>query len=118
MSTAPHILIVDDNEAMARTLRDIIELKGFRASTASSSSQAITMLATAHFSCIISDIRMPEMNGLELYRTLRTSYPSVRVLLMTAYVEDQLIDEGLAEGVVAVLSKPLDIPLLLSLVAG
>jgi CheY-like chemotaxis protein len=116
MSAAQHILIVDDNEAMARTLRDIIELKGISAAMASSGRQAIQLLAAGEYSCIISDIRMPEMNGLELYRAVRARYPWVRVLLMTAYVEDELIDEGLAEGVIAVLSKPLDIPLLLSLV--
>jgi len=57
---------------------------------------------------------MPEMNGVELYRAIKARQPDLTVVLMTAYSTDRLVNEGLEEGAVAVLTKPLDINTLLS----
>lgn len=117
MSERPSILIVDDNEALAQTLRDIVELKGYHAAVATSGIEAIMLLEATSFSCVISDVRMPALNGMELYHLVRKRHPDTRVLLMSAYVEDGAVLTGLGEGAPPVLRKPLDIPLLLSLVS-
>ena len=61
---------------------------------------------------------MPNMNGLELYRAARQAYPQLITFMITAYAADKFIQQGIAEGVKAVLSKPVDITLLLDLVEG
>ncbi len=58
---------------------------------------------------------MPDMNGLELYRKTRENHPHLITFLMTAYAADDLIQQGIAEGVKTVLTKPVDISLFLNL---
>jgi two-component system response regulator YesN len=63
---------------------------------------------------LLTDIKMPNMNGLELYRETRKFYPNLTTLFMTAYAADDLIDQGMKEGIKTVLTKPVDINYLLS----
>ena len=106
------ILIVDDNRLMVKTLQDIFKVKGFHTETAYSAFDALAKLENSIFDCVISDIKMPDVNGVELYREIRSIQPNLPVVLMTAYSTDNLIEEGFKEGVIAVLSKPLNIDIL------
>ena len=72
------------------------------------------MVAETAFDCVLSDIKMPEVNGVELYRAIKAMNPDLPVVLMTAYSSDSLVREGLEEGAVAALTKPLDIGMLLT----
>ena len=107
------ILIVDDDRSMARTLKDILHLKGYNVETAHSGPEALEKVEKAAFDCVLSDIRMPEVNGVELYRAIKAQRSNIPMVLMTAYASDSLVKEGLEEGVLAVLTKPFDITLLL-----
>ena len=111
------ILIVDDNQMMAKTLQDILKVKGFQAQAAYSGPEALTKLGSELYDCVLSDIKMPEINGLDLYRAIKIQQPDLPVVFMTAYAANKLIDEGLAEGVIGVLTKPLDIQKLLDFLA-
>ncbi len=114
MSETLRILVVDDDPSMARTLMNIFEVKGHTAEIAHSGAEALERVAQSLFDCVLSDIKMPEVNGVELYRAIRAQQPELPVVLMTAYASDSLVRDGLEEGVVAVLTKPLDIGLLLT----
>ncbi|NOQ21391.1 MAG: response regulator [Candidatus Aegiribacteria sp.] len=107
------ILIVDDDQRMAKTLTDIFKVKGYKADIAHSAEEALERLSETHYDCIISDIKMPEVNGVELYRAVKKNHPDMPVVLMTAYSHDILVKDGLEEGAVAVLTKPLNINALL-----
>jgi len=109
-----HILIVDDDRRMAKTLADICRVKGYVAEIAHSGPEALEKLDKVSFDCVLSDIRMPRVNGVELYRAIKARQPDLPVVLMTAYSADSLVQEGLEEGAIAALTKPLDIGLLLS----
>jgi DNA-binding NarL/FixJ family response regulator len=61
---------------------------------------------------------MPDMNRVELYLATRKTYPNLITFLMTAYTADDIIQKGMAEGIKTVLSKPVDMDLLLSLVSA
>lgn len=115
MSEKLRILVVDDDRRMAKTLVDIFRVKGHEADAAYSGSDALDRMERGEFDCILSDIRMPDINGVELYRAIKEIRPEVPVVLMTAYSEDGLVAEGLAEGVIGIMTKPLDINGLLSL---
>lgn len=112
MSNKLRILIVDDDRMMAQTLFDILKVKGYEAEAAYSSAEALYKMKKDHFDCVLTDIKMPEMNGVELYRAIKAIQPELSVVFMTAYSE--LIKEGLEEGAIATLTKPFDINLLLS----
>jgi CheY-like chemotaxis protein len=103
------ILVVDDDRRMTRTLVDILTVSGFEAIEASSGPDALEKARTMEFDCVISDIKMPEMDGVELHRRLREIRPGLPVVLMTAYAANELIRQGLDEGVTGVFDKPLDI---------
>lgn len=112
MSEKLHILIVDDDRRMAKTLLDILQIKGYEAAVVYSGPQALHMVAKGQFDCVLTDIKMPEMNGVELYRAIKALRPELPVVFMTAYSE--LVEEGSEEDAIATLAKPLDINLLLS----
>lgn len=112
------ILIVDDNQMMVKTLQDIFRVKGYDSEAAYSGPEALEKIKTGDFDCVLSDIKMPDINGVDLYRAIKARQPELPVVLMTAYATDNLIKEGLDEGVVAVLTKPLDISLLLKFLSS
>lgn len=114
MSAESKILAVDDDVNMAQTLRDIFTMHGHPTDTAFSGPEALEMLAAGEYACVLSDIRMPGMDGVALYRRIREAHPTLPVVLMTAYTSDSRIREGLDAGVLATLGKPLDLKMLLS----
>jgi two-component system response regulator (stage 0 sporulation protein F) len=112
MNEGLRVLVVDDEWSMAKTLVDVLRLKGFRAEAACSGPQALEMMAGDPFDCVLTDIRMPDVNGVELLRAMRAMQSSVQVVLMSAYAAGDLIREGLGAGAIAGFVKPLDIDLL------
>lgn len=109
-----HILVVDDDRRMVKTLVDILRIKNYGAEAAYSGTEALNKVKKGYFNCLLTDIKMREMNGVELYKAIKKLQPDLPVVLMTAYSTDKLVKEGLAEGAIATLTKPLDINLLLS----
>ncbi len=109
------VLIVDDNVAMTRSLADILEVKGFVVHAANNGADALQILRDNPVDILLTDVKMPDMNGVSLYRLTRTTHPNLTTILMTAYAADELIQQGLSEGIKAVLTKPLDVDFLLQL---
>jgi DNA-binding NtrC family response regulator len=117
MTIPLNVLIVDDDRMMAKTLKDILTIKGFQADLSYSGAEALTKiqntidnnLTNIPFDCVLSDIKMPGFNGVELFKAIRNIQPNLPVVLMTANTEDYLVKEGLRAGVMAVLDKPLNI---------
>lgn len=103
------ILIVDDDRRMTRTLADILTMAGHTIVEASSGQEALAKIHTQNFDCVLTDVRMPGMDGVEFHHQLCQSHPGLPVILMTAYASDEIINKGLDEGVVGVFDKPLDI---------
>jgi two-component system response regulator HydG len=110
------ILIVDDYPLMVDTLADILESKGFKVYLASCASEALQVLELHPVDILLTDVIMPGMNGVALFAATREKHPALTTYLMTAYAEDDLIQQGIAEGIKTVLQKPVDIDLLLALI--
>ena len=108
-----HILLVDDDHRMTHTLADILKLAGHKSSQAYSGKAALELARTTRFDCVLTDIKMPDINGVELHNALRQLQPNLPVVLMTAYTNNELVHQSLQMGAVGVLEKPLDIQLLL-----
>jgi two-component system response regulator HydG len=114
MSASHRLLIVDDDRRMAKTLKDILQLKGLNVETADNALKALEYIHREAFDSVLADIKMPGMNGVELYKTIHAEKPELPVVLMSAYTPRELIDEALAAGAVAALEKPLDIDQILA----
>jgi CheY-like chemotaxis protein len=122
------ILIVDDDPLLAKTLADILRFKRYEVCVAHSGAAALQALGAALkeqsvrppflADCVISDVKMPGMNGVALFRKIHNCFPSLPMVLMTAYTEEHLLQEALDEGVLEVMIKPLNIPRLLTLLEG
>jgi CheY-like chemotaxis protein len=109
------ILVVDDNPSMAKTLADILNVKGFEVHAATSGEEALEILQSRPVDILLTDVIMPGMDGVALYRATRKTHPNLTTFLMTAYAADDLIQQGMAEGIKTVLTKPLDIDFMLAL---
>ena len=114
MSETLSILVVDDNPSMAKALVDILNFKGFRAYAANSGAEALEILYAHLVDILLTDVKMPNMNGVELCRETRKIRPDITAILMTAYAGNDLIHQGMTEGIMMVLTKPVDIDSLLS----
>ena len=118
MSESLSVLVVDDNPFMVSTLADILEVKGFEVHSAYSGAEALEILRNHPVDILLTDVRMPDMHGVELYRATRKTHPNLITLLMTAYAADDIIQQGMAEGIKTVLQKPVDFDILLAILSA
>ncbi len=112
MSTA-RILVVDDEESMRITLAANLELEGHEVVEAATGEEALQRVRERPVDVVLADIRMPGLHGVELNRHLRREQPGLPVVLMTAFAQESLVEDALAEGVFTVLHKPFDVAHLL-----
>ena len=110
------VLVVDDNEDLLDTFSLILKRRGFDVDTAPDGVVAVDKFKTGHFDVILMDIVMPEMNGVEAFRRIREINPEAKVILMTAYSEEELIEMALNEGAHCVIHKPLRIDRMIKLI--
>jgi DNA-binding response OmpR family regulator len=104
-----NVLIIDDDPLQVKLLVDIFKINHYSALGAQSGLEALSFLETTHFDFILSDIRMPGMDGVELCRKVKKIDPVTTVVLMTAYAGDELVMEGMRAGALITMSKPLEI---------
>ncbi len=112
------ILIVDDDPLMAMTLVDIVRVKGYDAESVQTGYDALRQLAEKRFDCVLTDVKMPGISGVELFQELKPIQPGLPVIFMTAYSASDLVQRGLEEGAITILTKPVDIDLLLRLLSA
>jgi len=110
-------LVVDDNQAFAENLAEILADTGAEVEIAASGVAALDRIRRGRFDLVISDMRMPHMGGAELLRQLRSIQPGLPTIVITAYTNDDEIQMAREEGVLAVLPKPAPIERLLDLCA-
>lgn len=105
MSKGPLIAIVDDDESIRDTTRDLLESAGFSACTFASAKSLLKSQRVELVACLIADMRMPEMTGLELHQRLRARH-AIPTILMTAYPDERVRAQALKANVLCYLAKP------------
>ena len=110
------ILVVDDEQNLTLLLESILESKGYEVETANSGLEAIEKAQKKTFDICLLDIRMPGMNGVEVFLKIKEISPLTRVIMMTAYAVEDLIEIALNEGAYTCVHKPFDIDDILRLV--
>lgn len=106
----PHILIVDDDPVMLRALPEILQrqMDPIRVDTSNSPRDALARITTMDYDAIISDIKMPSMDGLTLLGEVRHQRPDTPILLMTAHDDRDLVVNALRGGAYDFIQKPID----------
>jgi FixJ family two-component response regulator len=102
------IAVVDDDASVQRSLGRLIAAFGFDVETFGSAEEFLQSGRLPETACLILDVRLPGMNGLDLESDLRHLEPRVPIVFITAYGGDAVRDRALQGGVVDVLSKPVD----------
>jgi FixJ family two-component response regulator len=108
LSRTPVISIVDDDESVRTAMRDIVESFGFTAGTFRSADEFLQSGRLRDTACLILDIQMPGMSGLELHNRLIASGHRVPTMFVTAFPDMRVRDRAMQAGAVGYLSKPFD----------
>lgn len=112
-----HILIVDDERDIRQLLREMLTLEGHEVTEATNGSEALSRLRDASFDLVLTDVRMPNLSGMELLRRVREVSPSTEVVVATAYAELDTAIECMRAGAFDLLRKPFNLQELFSCVA-
>jgi two-component system response regulator FixJ len=108
-SSAKHfVVVVDDDAKMRESLESLLQSAEFSVAVFSSAEDTLESLILAEANCLVTDIRMPGMHGLELQRRVKHDFPSLPVILITGNYDEQLESRALANGAVGLLYKPFD----------
>ncbi|WDZ79329.1 response regulator (plasmid) [Ensifer adhaerens] len=107
-SRAKIVAIIDDDRSLRLALQDLLEAVGIVGEVYESAEDFISQEGFRTADCILTDLRMPGMSGLELLRTLRTQGHEQPVLIMTSYADADAEEAALKGGASEFLSKPLN----------
>ena len=103
------VLLVDDDSAVRTALSEALGTAGFVVEVADSGTAALATIGKSGAGVVVTDVRMPDMSGLEVLRELRERAPDVDVILMTAFDDMPTVVEAMRHGAAEFLVKPLDL---------
>jgi CheY-like chemotaxis protein len=100
------ILIVDDEPALATILTSFLSFQGYLCDRATNGRAALRMVSQNHFDVVITDILMPEMDGITLTQKLSQQFPNLFIMVMTGYYDDNSMESAIAAGAHEFIKKP------------
>ena len=102
------ILIVDDDEIVLEVMKTFVSSYGFNFSTATDGLEAVKQLESDYFPIVITDINMPNMNGMELLKHVIKEHPKVGVIVVTGLSEEYSYSDVISAGAIDYMTKPFD----------
>jgi two-component system response regulator PilR (NtrC family) len=99
-------MVVDDELMMRKLVEKVLIRDGFQVVLAKDGEEALRILAERRVEIIISDIKMPRLNGFELLRSVKQQYPNIAVIMMTAYGDTYSVKDALLLGADEYVTKP------------
>lgn len=105
----PLILVVDDQPGVRRLIQEVFRDIGHRVVTAANGQEAVAVAAIEQPDVVLLDMKMPVMDGLDTLRSLKSSYPALPILMMTAVGDGDRVQEALGSGAQTCISKPFDV---------
>ena len=106
MGTAAKIMVVDDEKQICQNVEKILSKNNYEVIRATSAKEALEKMAKDSFSLLISDIVMPEMNGLEFLKLVKKEWPLTKAVMMTAYASTDTAVKAIRLGALDNFSKP------------
>ena len=107
--TKLRVLVVDDCESIREILKTLLSRKGHRCESAANGREAMEKAAQGHFDVVITDVHMPEMDGITLTRKLTQDFSHLPVMVMTAQLDDDSAESAIMAGARDVIGKPFEI---------
>jgi two-component system response regulator HydG len=114
--TQPSVLVVDDNQELAENIAEILTDVGVRVRIARDAESALVAFEEREWSLVVTDMRMPEIDGLELLTMLKERRPATPILVMTGFADAETVARAAHSGALGVLNKPIDLDGLIALI--
>jgi DNA-binding NtrC family response regulator len=108
--------VVDDEKIVRDFFMDVAQSLGGNVETAEDGDVAVEKCRSRHYDMVFIDMRMPHMNGLDACKIILGLDPAVKVVMMSGYSEDRLMEEAITCGAVAKISKPFDLKTIVTLI--
>ena len=106
MAERPLVAIVDDDKSIRSATRDLLKAAGFSTATFEDAETFLGWASRASAACLVADMRMPGMSGLELYQALVASGERIPTVIITAHPEELTLSRARQAGITCYLSKP------------
>ena len=106
MVEKPLVVIVDDDQSLRNATRDLLKAAGFSTATFKDAESFLGSASRARAACLVADMRMPGMTGLELYQALVASGNRIPTVIITAHPEELTQSRAREAGITCYLSKP------------
>src|SRR2546426_9390802 len=100
------VLIADDEESIRHVLTELLEERGYEVRAVTDGEEAMRELSARDYDALVTDVRMPKMNGLDLVRAAQTTSPETTIIVMSAYGSHDLAIEAMKAGAYDYLGKP------------
>jgi excisionase family DNA binding protein len=100
------VLVIDDDETLCTLFKDTLEALGHTVTTANESFQGLELVKSQDFDLVFLDLKMPGMDGAELFRQIRAVKPELLVIIITGYPDSDLMMSALAHGPLGAMKKP------------
>ncbi len=111
-----NILVVDDEQIIRDFFKDVALSLGGYVDTAEDGDIAVAKCKQRHYDIVFMDMRMPNMNGLEACKAILKVDPKTKIVMMSGYAEDRMMDEAIKSGAIAKLSKPFELKAIVELI--
>ncbi|MFA6003260.1 MAG: ATP-binding protein [Elusimicrobiota bacterium] len=110
------IIVVDDERGIRDLLSYELSSRGYRIATASNGSEALRLLSGGDFQLVISDVRMPKMDGLAFLEAVKSTTPNIEVIIMTGFATVELAVDAMKNGAYDFIQKPFNLDELMILI--
>ena len=117
-SHSGRILVVDDDAGVREVLQSMLEAAGYSVAVAVNGREALAAMREGSFDCIITDLVMPEQEGIETIKMIRRDYPDLGIIAMSGAFGGDYLRIASYLGAHATLSKPVQLPTLLATVSS
>jgi FixJ family two-component response regulator len=111
------VAAVDDDRRVRESVQSVLESAGYEAVTFESAEAFLDSGVLSNVTCVLADVRLPGLDGIELQRRIRSARPTMPVVFITAHDDDDIRQRALRDGAFAFMVKPFDGGELLELIA-
>ena len=118
LSNTIKLLLVDDEKGFVDVVTKRLKIRNIDVTNAYSGTEAIQKLRKNDFDVVILDLKMEDMGGIEVLKTLKKMDPAISVLMLTGHGSDQAARDGITHGAIDYLTKPCDFKTLLKKIYG